>query len=117
MNVETSDYIPQLGFCRQCLFCDFIGYRDPSSIAPFSSVTTISSRRVMCHSFIWNDFDITIAFRWTMYATLSGSISCMIGATAVTTWSDKIGRKKAIAFPVIGSLVAATSQFFIILYG
>lgn len=56
------------------------------------------------------------ASRWTMYASFTGFLSCAIGGTIVTSWSDKIGRKRAIAFPVIGTLVAAIMQFCIIFF-
>lgn len=47
---------------------------------------------------------------------MAGYITGVIGGMTVITWSDSIGRKKAIAFPVIGTLIAAVMQCLIITY-
>lgn len=56
------------------------------------------------------------ASRWTLYSMLAGYITGVIGGVTFTSWSDSIGRKKAIAFPVVGTLIAAVAQCLIVTF-
>nr|XP_039249249.1 proton-coupled folate transporter-like [Styela clava]XP_039249250.1 proton-coupled folate transporter-like [Styela clava] len=54
--------------------------------------------------------------RWSMYANVAYYLTCALFSVLITSWSDKIGRKIAIAFPVFGTVIASAAQTVIIIY-
>ncbi|XP_077968046.1 proton-coupled folate transporter-like isoform X2 [Styela clava] len=56
------------------------------------------------------------ASRWTMYSCLAFFVPCAVSSLIVTAWSDKIGRKSAISFPIFGTAIASAVQTMAIIY-
>ncbi|XP_039249020.2 lysosomal proton-coupled steroid conjugate and bile acid symporter SLC46A3-like isoform X2 [Styela clava] len=56
------------------------------------------------------------ASRWTMYSCLAFFLPCAVFSLIVTAWSDKIGRKWAIAIPTFGTAIGSAVQVIAILY-
>ncbi|XP_077968418.1 proton-coupled folate transporter-like isoform X2 [Styela clava] len=56
------------------------------------------------------------ASRWTMLSSLAFFMPCAIFSLIVTAWSDKIGRKRAISFPIFGTAIASAVQTVVIFH-
>ncbi|XP_077968756.1 lysosomal proton-coupled steroid conjugate and bile acid symporter SLC46A3-like isoform X2 [Styela clava] len=52
--------------------------------------------------------------RWGMYERVAQRISNVVAALVITSASDQIGRKKALLFPVLGTVISSTLQTCII---
>nr|XP_039269450.1 proton-coupled folate transporter-like isoform X1 [Styela clava] len=56
------------------------------------------------------------ASKWSMYTKIVLYTSNAISSLIITAWSDSIGRKRALVFPLLGCLLSSTMQALIILF-
>lgn len=63
-----------------------------------------------------DDIVATEASRWQIYINVACGVPSVFVAVLLTSWSDKIGRKIPLAFPVFGFVVSNIIQLLVISY-